>query len=143
MATPQTLIQSIEAVPSENAWRALSLEDLEEQFVYPFLHLSEEEIGTVIQSLTPRAFDMWRKKLWTEQDIAEEDDGYNRSMDVMVALKRSLLMRLPVIEQREARSDLTQQLARISLILNPMLLTHALKANNEDEPAEASGDEGD
>lgn len=136
MATPEALIQLIEAVPTENAWRALSLEDLEEQFVYPFLHMNEEEIGIVIQNLTSRAFDMWRKKLWTEQDIPEENDGYNRSMDVMVALKRSLLMRLPIIEQRESRSDLTQQLARISLILNPMLLTRALQPNNEEVSSE-------
>lgn len=142
MATPEALIQSMESVQSENAWRALSLEDLEEQFVKPFLELTEDDYGFVIQTLTPHTFDMWKKKLWTEQDIPEENDGYNRSMDVMIALKRSLLMRLPIITQREARSDLTQQLARISLILNPMLLNRVFQTDN-DEDEESPDDERD
>jgi hypothetical protein len=136
MTTVDKLYDLLEAVPSENAWRALSLESLEEQFVNPFLELGEEDYGLLIQNLSARTFNFWRKKLWTEQDIPEENDGYNRSMNVMIALKRSLLMRLPIIESIDERSDLTQQLARISLILNPMLMNQAFASSDEDQDEE-------
>ena len=133
----EEVIQAIEGVRSEATWRAMSLEDLEGNLVLPFLRLDDDEdYGTVVQSLSNHAYDMWRKKLWTAQDIPQEEDGYNRSMNVMIALKRSLLMRIPIVEDRESRANLTQQLARISLILNPVLLAHALRGEQQDDGAD-------
>lgn len=136
-------IKTFESIKSEQQWRAMPLEEFETNYVEPLFNLSEEDAIDLIQRLSNKTYDSFRKKLWTVQDVPEEQDGYNRTHNIMVVLKRALLFRLPVIEEQHERSSITQQLAHASLILNPMLLERALQNNGEeDEDCEEDDCEG-
>jgi hypothetical protein len=101
----------------------MSLDELEERFVNEMSQFTEQRLGRVIQRLDERSYDFWTKKLWDAQDIEpyadDEYASYNRSIPVMIVLKRSLLLRLPVEEDQSRRRRLQQQLSLLSLVLNP------------------------
>jgi hypothetical protein len=115
---------AIEAVGSSDLqWKMLPLEKLQD-LVDIAIEMDEEQLGQVITTLSDQAFAGWTKKLWTEQDMmpTDEYDAYERSKPIMIALKRSLLHRIPVENLASKRASLQQQLALISLILNPTMI---------------------
>ena len=115
---------AIESVGTDLHWKMMPLHKFEQDFVSVALNLDEEQLGQVIAALSDQAFAGWTKKLWTEQDMMPNDeyDAYERSKPIMIALKRSLLLRIPVEELASKRASLQQQLALISLILNPTMI---------------------
>lgn len=123
MSRVKALQRKIHSVGSEAAWRLMSFEELERHFINEMLQLPEDRFARVIQRLSDMDFDMWRKKLWDAQDIPPDQDGYNRSMPVMLVLKRSLLLRVTVERDATKRRHFEQQLSLLSLILNPEMLS--------------------
>lgn len=116
------IFEQLQLVGNEYRWRRMPFDDLNDRFVTPFNVLSEDEAAQIIQGLDDATYDLWRKKLWDAQDIPEEDNGYARTLPICLALKRTLLFRLPVVETQRDRNPLQQQLAHISLITNPAFL---------------------
>ena len=131
------LQRDIETVGNEYRWRKLPFEDLERRFVIPINALSDDECAELIQGLSDETYDLFRKKLWTEQDMPEENDGYNRTLNLCQVLKKTLLYRLPMLGTQRERNPITQQLAHVSLIVSPMALNVALN-NRHSESAEAA-----
>ena len=111
--------QHIERVGSEVNWRRMSLLDFEGRFVSVALQLSEERLAKVIQPLDEYTFSCWTKKLWEEQDIPADQNGYAKSLNMLRVLKKSLIVRLMCEEDHGKRLKLQQQLALLSLILDP------------------------
>ncbi len=143
--THRDLIESIEGIRTEQKWRGLPIDVLEDKFIKPFLDLSEDEVVAVVTTLSAKSYDMFRKKLWTAQDVPEEENGYDRTIDIMTALKRLLLFRLPVAVNPSERTSLTQQLAHASLILNPVLIAGRIgqRADDDDDDEPDGSDESD
>lgn len=133
------LIARLEDVETELVWRKMSMKHLEKNFVEPMIRLSEDSLGAVVQGISRNTFQLYCKKLWETQDMPEEQDGHNRTMNIVTVLKRTILMRLPVIEDAVERSHYTQQLAHCSLILNPILLERAMSVTLDE--ADDSSDE--
>lgn len=129
------LLKKLEAIGSEANWRKLPIDVLEEHFVEPLFDLPEEDMIELVSSMSQQTFDFFRMKLWTVQDMPEEEDGYNKTVHIMTVLKRLLLFRIPVTDDASKRASLTQQLAHISLILSPTLIATAL-ANKQQQQQE-------
>jgi hypothetical protein len=123
------IFEQLQLVGTEYHWRAMSFDDLNDRFVLPFNTLDEDDSAQIIQNLDNNTFDLWRKKLWDAQDIPVEEDGYARTLSICIALKKSLLYRLPVVETQRERNPLQQQLAHISIITNPVFLEAGLAGN--------------
>lgn len=117
-------VAAIESVGSDLQWKMMPLPRFEQDFVAIAINMDEEQLGQVVTTLSEQAFAGWTKKLWTEQDMMPNDeyDAYERSKPIMIALKRSLLLRIPVENLASKRASLQQQLALISLILNPTMI---------------------
>jgi len=140
MSRAKTLRSEIHSVGPEAAWRLMPLEELERRFVHKMLEFSEDHLGRVIQRLSDHDFDMWRKKLWDAQDIPPEQDGHNRSMPVMLVLKRSLLLRLAVEQDPRKRRNFEQQLSLLSLILDPEMLSEITGSPMDESSSSSSLD---
>jgi len=120
----------------------MSSEELEERFVNKMIEMTEERMGKIIQCLNDHTFEMWCKKLWDAQDIPPDMDGYNRSMSIMIVLKKSLLLRMATENREYDRSRMQQQLSLLSLILNPGALAQlASLPIDDDDINESSSDE--
>jgi hypothetical protein len=146
MSRTKALRKEIASVGSEAAWRMMPLQELEDRFVTEMSQFPEERLAKVIQRLSSRDFEFWTKKLWDAQDIQpdprDQMASYERSMSVMVVLKRSLLLRLAVEPDAAKRTQLNQQLGLLSLILNPAAVAEItgmpLVAGSSDEEEEDS-----
>jgi hypothetical protein len=107
---------------TEGEWRFMSLEDLEVRFVMPLLDMSERRLARLLQKISESSFDFLTKKLWDAQDIPPNMGGYERSMNVMLLLRRVLVVKMATCgdELSQAqRIHLTKQLGLISVILDP------------------------
>jgi len=115
---------AIESVGSDLQWKMMPLAKFEKDYVSVAINMDEDELASVMTELSDQAFTCWTKKLWTEQDMMPNDeyDAYERSKPIMIVLKRSLLLRIPAEESASKRLGLQQQLALISLILDPQSL---------------------
>lgn len=116
----------IEGVGSELKWRAMSFDQFKSDYVDVISSLSDVDLSMVITRLSEKSFDFLMAKHWTEQDIlpSEEYDAYELSRPIMVSLRRCLLGRQK-IEYGGRLANQQQQLAMISLILNPRLVATA------------------
>jgi hypothetical protein len=126
------LKEEIEAIDGELRWKLLPTEQFEQRFVSALNAYSEAKLAQLICQIKESSFDWLIKKLWTEQDLmpstedSETDDAYARSMPFMTALKRCLLVRLDCEKDAKRVAHIQQQLAMISLILNPEMLAEHL-----------------
>jgi hypothetical protein len=120
----EQLVNAIESVGSDLQWKMMPLQVFESKYVSVVNSLDETSLAQVMAAISERSFLSWTKKLWTEQDMLPNDeyDAYERSKPIMIALKRSLLLRMSIEEDRSKRTALQQQLALISLILDPAMV---------------------
>jgi len=123
MSRTKAIRLDIESVRADAAWRLMTFEEFEERFVTEMVDMSEARLGKIIQRLSPQSFNQFRKKLWDEQAIEPNPDdtyeSFDKSMPFMVLLKRSMLLRLVVLEDDRDRRALNQQLGMLSLMMQP------------------------
>ena len=124
METPSHIVQrQITTLgPSEMAWKLVPKDQFLETIVHPLGELGDDDFTELVANLNDDVVSCLLKKLWTEQDIPPEENGYEESLPLMRMIKRVLLIRVGLCSSglRESqRMQLKQQLALISLILNP------------------------
>ena len=126
----EELTLRIEAVGPELKWRAMPLDRFNADFVDVISSLSDVDLAMVITRLSEKSFDNLLAKHWTEQDIlpSDEYDAYELSKPIMVSLRRCLLCRQRM-EFGGRLANQQQQLAMITLILNPRLVATASGIN--------------
>ncbi len=121
---PNSLIDDINNIADELVWQRMPFEEFEEKYVSQLYALSDDDLQDVVSKIKNRSFDLLIKKLWTEQDISPVhfDDAYERSISIMIVLKKCLFFKLEMEQDERKQLELQKQLGFISLILNPQLI---------------------
>jgi hypothetical protein len=115
----------INSIGNEASWRNMSFDDTL-SLCDSIVQLNDNDIQALIQSLSDFTFGLMIKKFWTEQDVSEEQNGYEVTYNIIIAIKRSLLLRLPIINDPQQKLNMQKQLIHASLIADTTLVEQAI-----------------
>lgn len=113
---------------SVNDWKTMNTDKLKKDVIEPLGMIGEERVKIVISSVEPDTYSNLTKRLWNEQNREPSDDpdeyenAYYETLPIIVLLERIVRSRLPLVQEKEVRNDMMQQLATLKLIMSPFKL---------------------
>lgn len=122
--------KQLENVGDEANWKNYPSARFYSDIIEPAHNMSDTRLARVISALSDKSFNGFMKKLWTEQDINPMDDdgdgiSYERSKPIMKVLQRCLAYRYEAETNLTKKTHIQQQLALISMILDPSFVAKA------------------